>query len=266
MNALTLPAGLPQNILDAVGDARVGAVHHGRRGLVAYDLAVRDGWPIRVLKVAPADDPYVAVSEVDRLDWIQRRLPCPKVLATSPLPGGGHAVVLSLPPGTPAAMPEHRTRPMRTVEGLAQALRFVHEIPIDGCPFDATLDLRLRSIRRRVNAGVFDTREFTPPYNRYSPARLFEIVDEMRVADDDHVFTHGAFGLDVALLDLSGVGGVIDWGRAGVSDRYVDLAAAVRIIAGTLGPVLIPHFFQCYGLERPDPRKLDFYALLAEFE
>jgi aminoglycoside phosphotransferase len=266
VDALTLPAGLPQNILDAVGDARVGAIHQGRRGLVAYDLAVRDGWPIRVLKVAPAEDPYVAVSEVDRLDWIQRRLPCPKVLATSPLPSGGHAVVLSLPPGTPAAMPEHRMRPMRTVENLAQALRFVHEIPTDGCPFDATLDLRLRSIRRRVNAGLYETHEFTPPYNRYPPERLLGMIDEMRVDDDDHVFTHGGFGLDVALLDLSGVGGVVDWGRAGVADRYVDLAASVRSIADTLGPELIPHFFQCYGLERPDPRKLDFYALLAEFE
>lgn len=266
MNAPTLPADLPAKILEAVGDAHVGAVHQGRRGLVAYDLVVRDGWPIRVLKVAPADDPYVAVSEVDRLDWIQRRLPCPKVLATSPLPGGGHAVVLSLPPGTPAAMPEHRLQPMRTVEQLAQALRFVHEIPTDGCPFDTTAELRLRSIRRRLNAGQFDTRTFTPPYNRYSPHRLFELLDEMRVPNDDPVFTHGAFGLDVALLDINGVGGVVDWGRAGVADRYVDLAAAVRSIAETLGPELIPHFFQCYGLERPDPLKLDFYALLAEFE
>lgn len=266
MNAQTLPAGLPPKILEAIGDATVDAVRHGKRGLVAYDLSVRDGWPLRVLKVAPPEDPYVAVAEVDRLDWIQRRLPCPKVLATSPMPGGGHAVVLSLPPGTPAVMPEHRVRPMRTVEHLAKALRFVHEIPVDGCPFDSGTELRLRAIRRRLNAGQYDSRTFTPPYNRYSPHRLFELLDEMRPPDDDPVFTHGSFGLDVALLDLSGVCGVIDWGRAGVADRYVDLVAAVRSIATNLGPELIPHFFECYGLERPDPRKLDFFALLAEFD
>jgi aminoglycoside phosphotransferase len=266
MTAQTLPADLPPRIIEAVGDASVSAVREGRRGLRSYDLAVRDGWPIRVLKVAPAADPYVAVSEVDRLDWIERRLPCPKVLATSPMPGGGHAVVLSLPPGTPAMMPEHRLRPMRTVENLAKALRFVHEIPVDSCPFDSRTDLRLRSIKRRLLVGQYDSTSFTPPYNRYTPHRLLEILTEMRPPDDDPVFTHGGFGLDVALLDLSGVCGIVDWGRAGVADRYVDLSTAVRSIAETLGPELIPHFFQCYGLENPNPRKLDFYALLTEFE
>ena len=60
--------------------------------------------------------------------------------------------------------------------------------------------------------------------------------------------------------------GVVNWASAGVADRYVDLASAVRSIANTLGPELIPTFFQWYGLPKPDPRKLDFYALLAEFE
>ena len=154
--------------------------------------------------------------EVDRLDWIERRLPCPKVLATSPLPGGGHAVVLSLPPGTPAAMPEHRTRPMRTVEepGAGAAIR-----PRDP---DRRLPVRRdRSTCASARSGGGCTRALRharvhAAYNRYSPTRLFEILDEMRPADDDRVFTHGAFGLDVALLDLSGVGGVVDWGRAGV--------------------------------------------------
>jgi aminoglycoside phosphotransferase len=266
MSAPTLPEDLPAKIVEALGDARVDAVRDGRRGLKAYELSVKDGWPIRVLKVAPAHDPYVAVSEVDRLDWIERRLPCPKVLATSPMPGGGHAVVLSLPPGTSALQPEHRLRPLRTVERLAQALRFVHEIPVDGCPFDTGTELRLRSIKRRVSAGHYDSSAFTPPYNRYTPHRLHELLTEMRPPDDDLVFTHGGFGLDAALLDISGVCGVVDWGRAGVADRYVDLATAVRSIAATLGPELIPHFFESYGLERPDPRKLDFFALLAEFE
>jgi len=71
--------------------------------------------------------------------------------------------------------------------------------------------------------------------------------------------------MDVALLDPTGVCGVVDWGRAGIADRYADLACAVRSIADTVGPELIPHFFECYGIEHPDPRKLDFYALLTEF-
>ncbi len=266
MSAPDLPADLPEKITAAIGAAQVAEVHAGRRGLVSYELHVRDGWPVRTLKVAPPQDPFAVLAEVDRLEWIDRRLPCPKVLASAQLDGGGHAVVLSLPPGTRASSAEHLTRATRTVEYFAQALRFVHEIPIDNCPFSSRLDLRLRSIRRRTNIGQYDPARFTPPYNRYSLDRLYEILQETRPAEDDDVFTHGSFALDCTVLDQTGVSGIVNWGSAGVADRYVDLASAVRSIANTLGPELIPTFFQWYGLPKPDPRKLDFYALLAEFE
>lgn len=266
MTATTLPEDLPERIVEALGAASVGGVRFGRRGLVAYELNVRDGWPVRTLKLAPANDPFAVLAEVDRLEWIDRRLPSPKVLASAQLATGGHAVVLSLPPGTRASAAEHLTRASRTVEYFAQALRFVHEIPIENCPFSSRLELRLRSIERRMTIDEYDTATFTPPYNRYTIERLYEILIESKPAEDDDVFTHGSFGLDVALLDQTGVSGVIDWGQAGIADRYVDLASAVRSIARTLGPEQIPQFFHWYGLERADPRKLDFYALLAEFE
>ena len=266
MNAATIPDDLPEKIREALGAASVDEMRTSRRGLVTYDLRARDGWPVRSLKLAPSNDPFAVLSEVDRLEWIDRRLPCPKVLASAQLPAGGHAVVLSLPPGTRASTSEHVMRAQRTVEYLAQALRFVHEIPIDNCPFSARLELRLRSIKRRITIDQYDPGTFTPPYNRYPISRLFEILQESRPTEGDDVFTHGSFGLDAALLDQTGVSGVVDWGQAGVADRYVDLAAAVRSIARTLGPEQIPLFFRCYGLEHPDPLKLDFYALLAEFE
>ena len=265
MSEPTIPDGLPENIREALGAATVDEVRTTRRGLRTFDLHVRDGWPVRTLKLAPTNDPFAVLSEVDRLEWIDRRLPCPKVLASAPLPEGGHAVVLSLPPGTRADTAEHVTRAGRTVEYVAQALRFVHEIPTDNCPFSARLDLRFRSIKRRIGIDRYDASTFTPPYNRYPVSRLYEILEETRPAEDDDVFTHGSFGLGCTLLDQTGVSGVVDWGQAGVADRYVDLAAAVRSIAERLGPEHIPAFFQAYGLERPDPRKLDFYALLAEF-
>lgn len=261
-----LPGDLPATICDALGVAKVEQVRLSRRGLVTYDLKVRDGWPVRTLKVAPPNDPFAVLAEVDRLEWIDRRLPCPKVLASAQIEGGGHAVVLSLPPGTRASSAEHVTRASRTVEYLAQALRFVHEIPIENCPFSARLELRLRSIKRRITIDQYDPSTFTPPYNRYPVTRLLEILLDSRPGEDDDVFTHGSFGLDATLLDQSGISGVVDWGLAGVADRYVDLAAAVRSIARVLGPEQIPDFFRWYGLEHPDPRKLDFYALLAEFE
>lgn len=266
VESIDLPQGLPESIREAVGDAVVMRAVPGRRGLITYELKVRDGWPVRWLRLSSMADPYSVLSEVDRLEWIDRRLPCPKVLASERLANGSHASVLAQPPGTSANDAEHVMRAGRTIENFAQALRFVHEIPIGNCPFSARVELRMRSIKRRLNMDHYDASTFTAPYNRYTPKRLYEILEETRPDEADDVFTHGSFGLDTTLIDHTGVTGVINWPAAGIADRYVDLARAVRSISANLGPEHIPNFFHWYGLEHPDPRRLDFYALLAEFE
>ncbi len=59
MESSTIPEDLPDNIREAIGTATVDDVRTNRRGLVTFDLRVRDGWPVRTLKLAPANDPFV---------------------------------------------------------------------------------------------------------------------------------------------------------------------------------------------------------------
>jgi aminoglycoside phosphotransferase len=61
------------------------------------------------------------------------------------------------------------------------------------------------------------------------------------------------------------VSGFVDWGRAGIADRYQDLALCARSIAANLGPEWVTAFFEHYGLTIIDQRKLSFYELLDEF-
>jgi aminoglycoside 3'-phosphotransferase-2 len=265
LDPLTLPANLPDQIVEAIGDSVIAQVRQRSRSIVAYELHSKSGWPLRLLKVSAANDPFSAVAELDRLDWLERRLPSPKVLASAPIPDGGHALVFALPPGTPATAAEHHVDPVRTVDLVAQALRFVHEIPVDNCPFSSRVELRLRSIRRRARAGYYDPAHFSEPYRRYSVERLLEILADDPPPEDELVFTHGLFDPDSVLLDQQGVVGILDFDRAGTADRYVDLSRAALAIAEKFTPELIPRFFQSYGIPRPDPRKLDYYQLLAEF-
>ena len=233
--------------------------------MTVYDLTTTKGWPLRQLKVAARGNPYVAVAEVERLAWLDRRLPVPKLLASAPLADGGHALVLALTTGTPATDPEHRFQPELLVDRLATALRFVHEIPVEGCPFSSRIDVRLRAVKRRLDAGLVDPEQLSPAYRRSGPKRLVDLLIERAPVEDDLVFCHGGFGLEAVRLDPSGVTGIVDWDRAGVADRCADLAQAVGSIATLIGPELIARFLSGYGLERPDARKLDYYALLAEF-
>jgi aminoglycoside 3'-phosphotransferase-2 len=61
------------------------------------------------------------------------------------------------------------------------------------------------------------------------------------------------------------VTGFVDCGRAGIADRYQDLALASRSIESNLGSRWSEAFFVNYGLPDPDGSKLDFYRLLDEF-
>ena len=256
---------LPEAVREAVGDARVVSTEQRNRAVRSYLLAAKTGWPFRLLAVADGSDPFSVLSEIDRLDWLDRRLPVPKVLAAEPMPSGGHASVLALPPGFVASELANPHDPQRTVELFAQALRFVHEVPIDRCPFSNRLEIRLRSIRRKLKAGRYDDMLLSEAYRRYPPTRLFEILEETRPAEEDLVFAHGAFTLRSVYLDAGGVSGIVSWDRAGVADRYSDLAMGAKAVAETVSPELIPTFFECYGLAHPDPLRLDYYQLLAEF-
>ena len=66
------------------------------------------------------------------------------------------------------------------------------------------------------------------------------------------------------LGDGDRIAGFVDVGRAGVSDRYRDLALAARSIEYNLGSEYVAPFFATYGVE-PDPRRTAFYRLLDEF-
>ncbi len=57
--------------------------------------------------------------------------------------------------------------------------------------------------------------------------------------------------------------GFIDFGRAGISDRYQDIALAVRsCIRNFQTDCYIPLFLQEYGITNPDVSKITYYRLL----
>lgn len=88
--------------------------------------------------------------------------------------------------------------------------------------------------------------------------------------DEDLVFTHGDFCLPNIILDRGTNGdvriaGLVDCGRAGIADRYQDIALAVRSIVYNFGDIWVAPFLESYGLPQPHEEKLRFFTLLDEF-
>ncbi|MDQ4122555.1 MAG: phosphotransferase [Acidobacteriota bacterium] len=60
------------------------------------------------------------------------------------------------------------------------------------------------------------------------------------------------------------ISGFIDWGRAGVADRYQDIALLARSVGYNFGEQWTPFVFECLEIV-PDWEKIEFYKLLDEF-
>ena len=154
--------------------------------------------------------------------------------------------------------------PRWVVQELARGLRWFHALPVDDCPFDARLDVRLREAKQRLDAGLVDEANFDPERQGLAAVDLYPMLLRDRPASEDLVVTHGDYCLPNVLLAGSGVVGFVDVGRAGIADRYQDLALAARSIRYNLGEALVPLFFKAYGVPQ-DAARVAYYQLLDEF-
>jgi kanamycin kinase/aminoglycoside 3'-phosphotransferase-2 len=264
---------VPDDLAVVLGGATltpVAAPADGRHAAAVWSGETADGRAIFV-KTAPAVDgddasgAQLLAAETVRLRWLRDRAPVPEVLAWSVGADGRAFLVTTALAGAPATAPEHRGDAELLVATVARALRRLHDLPIDDCPFDSRLAGQLATAERRVELGLVDQSDFEEPYRPYSPARLFELlVDSMPAHDEDLVVVHGDCTLDNLILDGGEVTGFVDVGRSGVGDRYLDLAVIARELAHHVSPASLGPFFDLYGLDRPELRKVDFYVLLDE--
>lgn len=203
------------------------------------------------------------VAEARRLGWLAGRLPVPEVHHFIQTPTHDY-LLLSAIPGVEASDPSQAADLPAMIRGLAAGLRLLHALPIDDCPFDETFPSKLARVHQRVAAGLINTDDFDEERQGKDVEELLAELLAKAPAQEDLVFTHGDYCLPNILLQGDQLCGFIDLGRAGVGDRYQDLALAARSLAYNFGAEWVPHLFAAYEIE-PDEAKIHFYQLLDEF-
>jgi aminoglycoside phosphotransferase len=237
---------------------------HGMSG----DLTVRiDGASPAFAKIG---DPARRISremlarEIAVLRWLGGRAGAPRLLWAGPAEGRPAMLVEALP-GTAL----HDLAPERAEAGLiaaVEALRALHALPIDDCPLDQRLAVKLSEVWRRLEAGEVARSEFDPDHTGRPVEDLWQAMLDAKPAAEDLVFTHGDASLPNFIIADAGPAGLVDLGLAGVADRYQDFALLVRSGAHNFPDVdaralLMEH----YSLDAIDEQKLSFYRTLDEF-
>jgi kanamycin kinase len=144
--------------------------------------------------------------------------------------------------------------------------RALHALPLAGCPFDRRLAV---TVPEALSADV-DLEDLDAERQGRTRDELVAALVATRPRHEDLVVCHGDLCVPNVLFtaDTGEVSGVIDAGRLGVADRWVDLAIATRSLTSDLNPQYgswaADRYLKRYGVE-PDQTKMEFYRLLDEF-
>ena len=236
---------------------------HGKSGDLVYRI---DAPMVAFAKIA---DPERRVSgeelarEIAVLRWFDGRCGAPRPMWSGRV-DGRPALLMEALPGAPL----HQLADATAEAGVAaaiQALARLHMLPIEDCPFDARLETKLGEARSRVAAGEVDTNDFDPNRAGRSAEDILNEVEGSLPSAQDLVVTHGDACWPNFVVSPGGEAGLIDLGRAGVADRYQDLALFIRSGQRNLPCAdvceLIERF---YPLGAIDQRKVEFFQLLDE--
>ena len=198
----------------------------GESDAAVYRLRGKGGAPDLYLKHGRGSAAADLADELARLRWLAPYLPVPAVVQFARVADPEQAwLLLTAMPGT-------------TASSVLEANPALGPVVVDADDFDAG---RQGWTAEQVWTALQDCQPITP----------------------DLVVTHGDFSLENIVMQEGAVVACIDVGRAGVADRYQDLAIAWRAL-GELDAALPQRLLQQYGIVDADQGKLQWHLLLDE--
>jgi kanamycin kinase/aminoglycoside 3'-phosphotransferase-2 len=236
-----------------IGESSARTYRLQRVGLPNLYLKIDRRLPLRAL-----------LEEKTVLDWLSGRLPVASVVAFDGDADNDY-LLMSEVPGSNAADLAGRMDSAALATLLGSGLRMLHGVVISGCPFDRSLDREIGLARANVELGLVREWDFDELRQGKTAKELLVDLLSLRPDNEDLVFAHGDYCLPNVMIERGSVSGFVDLSRAGVSDRYRDIALAVRSMKSNLGEGFDRFFFAAYGLARPDLKKIEYYQLLDEF-
>lgn len=167
--------------------------------------------------------------ESEALRWLNHRLPVPRIIEFVQENGLNYLLMSKLS-GTMAcdAVPAHIDD---TVTALADGLKKLWRIDVSTCPLDSTLDRRLAQAKYNIENNLVDMDDFEPDTigpNGFSDVHALYAFLANNRPHEDLVFTHGDYCLPNLFIEKDKTVGFLDLGKAGIADRWQDIALCVR--------------------------------------
>jgi kanamycin kinase len=251
---------VPAAIAALAGDDLLVPVWRNELGGLTF--RVEDGrGRVRYAKWVAVGTPEIDLpAEAERLGWAQRWAPVPRVLEHGSDAEGAWLVTAAVP-GQSAVAPRWIADPAVAATAIGHGLRMLHEaLPVDGCPFEWSIESRLARADERIADGEGMAERF-PEHRQLDLAEARARIGEPPPIDR-LVVCHGDACVPNTLLHDDGTFAAhVDLGSLGVADRWADLAVAAWSTEWNYGAGYEGLVYEGYGIA-PDPHLIAYYRLL----
>ncbi|MFC5405849.1 APH(3') family aminoglycoside O-phosphotransferase [Cohnella soli] len=235
----------------------------GHSGSSVFRVTGANGYSA-YLKIAPSNWKETLRPEKEALEWLHSRAPVPEVLFYEEHQNKDYLLISEIV-GLDGSNERLLAKPDDLVRVYAEALKQFHEISVADCPLIQTVDRKLETARRLIEHDLVDESDFEEQYQGWTPLQVYEHLQRTRPSSEDLVVAHGDYCLPNLIIHNDQLSGFIDLGRAGVADRYQDIALAIRSLRHNYGTDrYADYFLSCYGIDRIDTDKVNYYILMDE--
>jgi len=201
--------------------------------------------------------------EYNKLMWLENKLEVPKVVLYDKNDTAEFLITEALK-GEMVCSEVYNDNPELGLKIIAQAFNKLYEVDINNCPFDVSIDYKLKLVENNVKNKLIDISQLSSEtLNRFgSLENILKYLKENKFYEEK-CFSHGDTSLPNIFGLNSNFSGYIDVGECGIADKWFDLAICEKSIKRNYGEEYISKFYAELNII-PDRQKIDYYLLMME--
>lgn len=194
--------------------------------------------------------------------WLQERLPVPRI-KTILKENGLEYLLMTKVKGEMASSSKSQANPISLVKALADGIKKLQSIKIEECPFDCTIDYKLKLAKENIEKNEVDMENWEKDNVFSSPHELYTYLLDNK-PQEELVFSHGDYCLPNVFIEGDKTTGLIDLGRAGIADKWQDIALCLRSLEHNFKSKVYNDLLFEYLKIEPNYDKIRYYILLDE--
>ncbi len=254
---------LPQRIKEIIGSKKY---HIDNVGMSDSQVILFDNMVLKIQQKSGE-----TANEIEMMKWLHNKLPVPELIACE-TENDISFILMSKIKGDMLCSDIYTNDSEKLLSILTYGLKHLWSVNIENCPCNNTLDFKLAAAKFNVENGLVDLENTEPETfgeNGFkSPEELLKWLEENK-PEEELTLTHGDYSLQNIFAADGKLSGFIDLGKAGIADKWQDIAICYRSlkhifsnkpINSKFNPDML---FEKLGIEK-NKEKLKYYILLDE--